>query len=249
MIKLSSRRKYLVFSSIGDNSEINSWLSHPKKRIFDVVLYYYGDNEPPSIDVEQIEIQKGLKFQNFVHFLGKNDISIYDAIWVVDDDMIMETKSINKMFKIFSRFALLLAQPSFSEIGHVTWPITRNDPKCVLRYTNFVECNACIFSTKVVPLFLETFEDAGTGYGVDFIWPNLLGYSTDKIAVIDATKCEHRLSEFSELDQVVPRRLHSIQGRKLLQKYNLVPKDYRGIPPLHKLFKPILHSKVTIKSR
>ncbi len=243
---MKSGRKYLVFSSVGDRSEINKWLSHPQQRIFDVVLYYYGDKKPPSIDVEQIEIRKGMKFQNFVHFLSKNDISTYDAIWVVDDDMRMKTKPINRMFKVFSKFGLLLAQPSFKEGGHIAWPITRHDPECVLRYTNFVENNACVMSTQVIPLFLETFKDAGTGFGVDFIWPKILEYPTDKIAVIDASKCLHRLSKFSELDQVIPRDLHRIQGIQLLKKHNLLPKDFKrqNGKPFWKPFEPMIHTKV-----
>lgn len=243
---IKSMRKYLLFSSIGDRNSVHFWMSLPQERIFDVVLYYYGDKQPLSVDVEHIEIRKGMKFQNFVHFLDNNEITTYDAIWVVDDDMRMKTKSINRMFTIFSKYDLLLAQPSFSEKGYIAWPITRHDPKCVLRYTNFIENNACVIATEVIPLFMETFKDAGTGFGVDFIWPKLLGYPIDKIAVIDASKCKHRISKSSELDQLVPRKLHRDQGIQLLKKYGLLAKDFKrgDYMPFWKNFPPMIHSEV-----
>ena len=52
--------------------------------------------------------RKGLKFDNFHHFLTHNDVSKYDAIWVVDDDIIIDTGSINQMFQIFSEYKSII---------------------------------------------------------------------------------------------------------------------------------------------
>ena len=52
---------------------------------------------------------------NFSHFIKNNDLSGYDAIFVVDDDIIMNSKDINKMFNTFMKYKLKLAQPSFDE--------------------------------------------------------------------------------------------------------------------------------------
>ena len=55
--------------------------------------------------------------------------------------MILDTASINKMFHLFSKYKLWLAQPSFKKGGKVPWKITQNNPSCILRYTNFIENN------------------------------------------------------------------------------------------------------------
>ena len=154
-----------------------------------------------------------------------NNISQYKAIWEVDDDMIMDTVSINKMFELFSKYKLHLAQPSFSEGSKLPWPITQNNPDCILRYTNFIENNAAIFSAKIIPLLTDTFSDAGTGFGIDFVWPSLLKFPEDKIAVIDDVSCLHPITNYSALDEVVPRHLHKMQGIELLVKYGLLPYD------------------------
>jgi hypothetical protein len=198
----------------------------PEKKEFDLVVYYYGDDPDVEIDADFIVKRKGLKFENFHHYLTHQDISQYDAIWVVDDDIVLDTGSINKMFKLFVEYELKLAQPSFSKGSKTPWKVTKNDPECVIRYTNFVENGAVIFSNDVVPLLKETFKEAVTGFGVDFIWPSLLGFPADGIAVIDAVICQHPIVEYSALDEVVPRSLHKEQGIQLLKKYELLSSDW-----------------------
>lgn len=220
-------KKYLIFSSVGDRNNIHTWTSAPDKKNFDLVLYYFGDKANPQFEADLIVNRKGLKFENFYHFLIHNDISQYDSIWVVDDDIIMDTSSINKMFQIFSEYKLQIAQPSFDNNSLISHTCTKNKPNCILHYTNFVENNVVIFSTEVIPLLKSTFKDAKTGFGVDFIWTDILKYPTNKIAVIDAVSCCHPITDYSALDAVVPRYLHKFQGAELLSKYGLLDSDWQ----------------------
>ena len=247
----SCKAKYLVFSSVGDINNVQSWISEPSKKNFDFVMYYYGEKDAPSLDADLVIKRKGLKFDNFHHFLKHNNVSQYKAIWVADDDMIIDTESINKMFKLFTRYKLHLAQPSFRKGSKLPWKITQNNPDCILRYTNFIENNAAIFSTNKIPLFLDTFSDAGTGFGVDFIWPSLLNFPKDKIAVIDAVCCQHPITDYSALDEVVPRHLHKLQGIELLIKYGLLPNDHDSTENYiwRTPYKPREYSRVVNTSR
>jgi hypothetical protein len=217
--------KYLVFSSVGDRNNVRYWTSDQVNKNFDLVLYYYGDEANPQFNADLVVHRKGLKFENFYHFLKNHDIEEYRAIWVVDDDIIIDTASINKMFEIFSQYNLLLAQPSFDEESHAPHTVTRNKAGCILHYTNFVENGVALFSSKVIPIFKETFKDARTGFGIDYIWAFLLNFPTDKIAVIDSVTCKHPKSAYSALDQVVPRHLHKHQGIEFLKEYGLLPDD------------------------
>lgn len=219
--------KYLVFSSVGDRNNIQTWISDPSKKDFDLTIYYFGEEESPVFDADLVVKRKGLKFDNFHHFLNHNDISQYESIWVVDDDIIMDTASINRMFQIFLEYKLRLAQPSFDNESHVPHAVTRNNPNCILRYTNFVENNVAIFSSDVIPLLKNSFKDAKTGFGVDFVWPAILNYPTNEIAVIDEVSCCHPITDYSSLDEVVPRHLHKLQGTELLIKYGLLASDWQ----------------------
>ena len=173
--------KYLVFSSVGDVNSVFTWLSDFDDKLFDLVVYYYGDKDPPAVNADKLVRRKGLKLENFHHFLSNNDISRYDAIWLADDDIVIDTNSINKLFELFSQYNLYLAQPSYTNDSFTPWrDVAVNDPGCILRYTNFVEVGVPVFSTKIIPKLFESFKGAGTGYGLDYIWPFLLGFPKDE---------------------------------------------------------------------
>lgn len=219
------KAKYLVFSSVGDRNNIKTWTSGPEKKSFDLAIYYFGEEDNPAFDADILVKRKGLKFENFYHFLHHYDISQYESMWVVDDDIIMDTSSINKMFFLFSKYKLWLAQPSFGDGSRISWDITRCNPDCILRFTNFVENGVTIYSRKILPLLIRTFNDARTGFGVDLIWPKLLGYPKRKIAVIDAVTCYHPKGDQSSLDKIIPRDQHVAQGAELLSNYGLLSSD------------------------
>lgn len=220
------RAKYLVFTSAGDRNNIPSWSSGSCKKHFDIAIYYFGEDENPSFEADILVKRKGLKFDNFYHFINHYNTRQYEAVWVADDDIIMDTNSINKMFALFSRYDLWLAQPSFSSGSRISWDITANNPECILRFTNFVENGVTVYSRNVLPKLKNTFKDARTGFGVDLVWPKLLGYPKNKIAIIDAISCSHPKGNHSSLDEVVPRSQHLTQGIELLIDYGLLSSEH-----------------------
>ena len=221
------RSKNLVFSSVGDQNNVKSWLSAPERKEFDLAIHYFGEQEP-ALDADYLVRRPGLKFPNFHEFVSAGGLQGYDAVWVADDDIIMDTESINQLFRIFSDHGLLMAQPSFDARSRRPWPHTFTNPEFVLRHTNFVENGVVLFSTAIIEQFLTTFRDAGTGFGVDFIWPSLLGFPRDRIAIIDAVSCIHPNDGYSSLNERVPRPLHMVQGTNLLISYGLLPMGTDG---------------------
>ena len=219
------KNKYLVFSSVGDTNCVHHWLADSSHRNFDLITYYYGDDPDFSPDSDLLINRKGLKYENFYHCVHNINLSNYEAVWVVDDDIVMQTDAINRMFARFSQFNLLLAQPSFCADSRLSWQITRQDPTCTIRYTNFVENGVAIFSRDVIEPFLPTFKNARTGWGIDLIWPVLLGFPTAKIAIIDEICCLHPNNAISSLDKVVPRPMHTVWGIELLKRFGIVPAE------------------------
>ena len=198
-----------------------------------MVIYYYGDNNRLDIDADLVIKRKGLKLENFYHFLTNNRIDQYKAIWLADDDIIIDTDSINQMFVIFDRYKLWLAQPSYDHESRISHPVTRVNDRCILRYTNFVEVGVPIFSTGILHRLRESFSGASTGACLDYIWTDLLNYPKDKIAIIDAISCQHPDNDYSALDQIMPRSLHITQGAALLKKHHLIPDDWRPLKKDH----------------
>ena len=95
--------KNLVFTSAGDVTNFDAlWLDSERK--YDVWVVYYGDNEEIyqkyKDKVDYIEKRKGSKFQNFSHIYKSKDLSQYERFFILDDDIIISTEDINKMFMI-----------------------------------------------------------------------------------------------------------------------------------------------------
>lgn len=62
----------------------------------------------------------------------------------------------------------------------------------VLRYVNMVEIMAPIFEMELFDRMVRpTLFDAYFGWGLDWLWPALLSYPPDKVAVIDEVCVYH----------------------------------------------------------
>ena len=217
----AKKKDYLLFSSVGDRESakkaISMWLED-SDRNYDTVFYYYK-KLPENCPADYCEYKKGFKFENFADYASKNDISRYKAIWIVDDDIQIRTKDINKMFEIFNEYKLDLGMPSLSKGSYTWWKdVLIQKPGNILHYTNFIENGIAIFSKKGLKICLPTFYNAKTGWGLDFIWSKLL--NNKNIAVIDYISCLHPPSE-SDLDEVISRENHQVFGYELMKKWDV----------------------------
>ena len=93
------------------------------------------------------------------------------------------------MFEIAEQYDLYLAQPAMK--GYVSHQITLPQPGNLLRYTNFVEVLAPLMNLETLMLCKDTFDENYSGWGYDFLWPYLLNYPKDKIAIIDSIIMTH----------------------------------------------------------
>jgi hypothetical protein len=183
--------RYLVFTSAGDSSNLHHW--RKGRRNFDLWVNYYGDEEDRYKDQCEFYIaRKGGKFPNlsYVHRRWKNILDQYDAIFVVDDDIIMDGSSISRLFEIREKHDLWLLQPAFDPRGKISHSITRAKPFSFLRYANFVEVACPLFRKDKLDAFLEVYDPLLVGWGIDWWYMDLLNADSQrKVAIIDAVTC------------------------------------------------------------
>lgn len=194
-----SSRKYLVFTSAGENANIKQWLAGGN-RIFDLCVVNYSDTDNLYKDQADYFFQiKGGKFPNLqkIYFDNKQILDQYDAVWVADDDIIIETQGINELFAIHAENSLTLLQPSFRAAGKVSFPITRRRLLTSLRYTNFVEMTCPVFKKEFLVKFLEVFDPALVGWGTDWWFLNLIS-AEDKVAISDQISCINPYDRFKK---------------------------------------------------
>jgi hypothetical protein len=183
----------LVIAPAGDKSLYKEWLTD--KPNFELVLLYYGDNmevaKSYAKDTPHVYASKGFKWWLIKSFIEDNLewISKFEYIWFPDDDIKINTENINRLFKIAKEYDLCLCQPS--QLGYLSHQITLPQENSLLRYTNFVEVLAPLMNLETVLKLKETFDANYSSWGLDGIWPYLLNYPKNKIAIIDNISMIH----------------------------------------------------------
>lgn len=189
-----SKNKFLIVLRAGDTSIHKEWLVPTIDRNFDLFLDYFGD-QPNKFkeDATYYNESKGLKWTGIFTLIERYKSIIFDykAVWFPDEDLSTNSVNINKMFDLFSSYDLLLAQPALTIDSYYSHPITLKRENTKLRYTNFIEVMAPIFSLEALQLCYNSFSKSISGWGLDFVWPKILDYPTDKIAILDETPIKH----------------------------------------------------------
>lgn len=66
----------------------------------------------------------------------------------------------------------------------------------MMRFTNFVELMAPTFTTDFLNTGVRsTIGEAYTGWGLDLVWPFLLKFPWDKVAIVDGVCIQHARPE------------------------------------------------------
>jgi hypothetical protein len=189
-------KKNLLFTSAGDNTVFyENWCNN--NRNYDIWLVYYGDNDENynkySKYVDKIWRKKGSKFQNlyYIYENNRDELMKYERYLITDDDIIISTDDINKLFDISVEYNLWICQASFkSNISRISHKITEQQENNILRYTNFIEVTCPLITKNCLIKLFNVFEPRLIGWGIDylFIWANGIDVK-DKYAVIDSISC------------------------------------------------------------
>jgi hypothetical protein len=215
--------KNLVICPAGDNSIHESWNTGNKN--FDTAILYYGDNDDVytkySNNSKFCIKSKGQKGKLLYEFISNNisEIINYDFIWQVDDDIRSSSEDVNRFFDINKKYDLWLSQPAIS--NHVSFEIEKKNINKILRFTNFVEILCPCFSLKTLLFLFNTYTYNSSSWGLDFLWPKLLNYPTNKIAIIDDVEVNHTkpiASGYGNRFEKEPM----VELKELFSKFNLL---------------------------
>jgi Protein of unknown function (DUF707) len=217
-------RRNLVVLRAGDASLHREWIAGDA-RDFDLFISYYG-SEPDrhAADADHYEARRGPKWPCIGELVETHRelIAGYDACWFPDDDLSVDTATINRMFAFFSAYRLNLAQPALTLDSFHTWDTLLLEPGCHLRYTGFVEVMAPIFSREALRVCAPTFMQSRSGWGLDWVWPSLCRKARlDGIAVLDATPVWHTRPVGGELYRNHPDLDPRADAERVLRLYGL----------------------------
>lgn len=185
-------KRHLVFLRVGDTSTHREWMGEPASRSYDVWLDYYGEGDARRWADDPVHLTDGPGTTKYGRILALLDaLTRYDAIWFPDDDIRTDPAGVERLFATFARRRLLLAQPSLADGSYVAHEITRWNGSFEVRFTNFVEGMCPLFAPEALRTCAPSFPESPSAYGLDMVWPTMLGDPRDRIGMIDAAPVIH----------------------------------------------------------
>jgi hypothetical protein len=184
----------LIISCVGNESLHKEWLKGEEPN-FDLILIYYGEGkENDYINDCKFLIQgKGFFWKLIESFIINywDEIKNYNYISMPDDDLLGDTYCFNNLFNKMKEYDLWIAQPSLSHDSYINHIELKQDKEKILRYTSFIEIMAPAFNSKILSQIKHTITDTDSGWGLEFLWFDMLGAPQDKFAIIDETPIKH----------------------------------------------------------
>jgi len=214
------QKDFLLYTSTGDRPSIHHWLPD---RNFDLAITYYGNSTCKyKKDANFYLKNKDNKFANFYYMYQKyaNIINKYKAVFILDDDIIISGKEINRLFNILMEYNLKMLQPSMNPIGKVDWDITKQQKNNFLRFTNFVEMNVPMIAIEPLKDFMKVYNPK-INWGVDLWMLKHFGDGKFNYAIIDDISCINPLDNNKgdggrEINLCAPE----IQSERLFWRFN-----------------------------
>ena len=131
----------------------------------------------------------GGKFEN-LNALVPGDGSPHWTL-VVDDDVVLPARFLDRFLGVIERFDLALAQPAQTHGSHAAWPVTRRRGGSLLRETRFVEIGPVTAFRADAAAELMPFPPLRYGWGLDAHWAAVAERSGWKVGIVDALPVRH----------------------------------------------------------
>jgi hypothetical protein len=157
------------------------------------VRFAFGAVDAPDARLAEHTVAEQLgggKFENLNRVLAAAG-GDFDWLLVVDDDLGLPTRFLDRFLAVCERFALDLAQPAQTLRSHSAWQVTRRRPASLVRETRFVEIGPLTAFGRRPAAELLPFPELRYGWGLDLHWAALAAERGWRLGVVDATPVRH----------------------------------------------------------
>ena len=148
-----------------------------------------SDRHEVRFALEAVEGSGLGKFQNLNRALE----SAPEADWtlVVDDDVALPRRFLDRFIGVCEATGLQLAQPAQTRRSHSAWKVTRRRPLSLVRRTRFVEIGPVTAFAAGPAAELLPFPDVRFGWGLDLHWAALAERRGWAAGIVDGTPVRH----------------------------------------------------------
>jgi hypothetical protein len=120
-------------------------------------------------------------------------IDLGDADWllVVDDDVVLPERFVDRFVAACESLGLDLAQPAQTLASHAAWRVVRRRPFALARETRFVEIGPVTAFRRPVAEALLPFPPLRYGWGLDLHWAAVADERGWRRGIVDALAVRH----------------------------------------------------------
>jgi hypothetical protein len=171
----------------------------PRRDVLAIGVYRAA--EPAGLESERHAVVrefgrlggKGLaggKFENLNRLLERAPEQ-YDWLLLVDDDVVLPQRFVDRLLGLCERLDFALAQPAQTLASHAAWPVTRRRRGSLARETRFVEIGPVTALRRDAAELLTPFPELRFGWGLDLHWAALASERGWRLGVLDALPVRH----------------------------------------------------------
>jgi hypothetical protein len=191
---VATPRKVLVLSAYRADALLRGTVHELRSERHAVTLAFgaVGDADPVLAASTVRTRLRGGKFENVNVILQEvPSPASFDWTLVVDDDVILPTRFIDRFVALCGRLGLDLAQPAQTRRSHSAWRVTRRRVAAVARETRFVEIGPVTAFGRVPAQELLPFPPLRYGWGLDLHWAALAAERDWRLGILDAVPVRH----------------------------------------------------------
>jgi hypothetical protein len=202
------RRDVLVLAIYGaDGRQLDAALTRIRESVHTVhvALGAMGSPAPGlSGDTVVAELNEG-KFANLNRIAEAAEPLTADWVLIVDDDIGIGHRFLDRLLAVAERFRLGLAQPALSRASYGWYNVNRRRA-ALCRETRFVEIGPVVLMQRDVYRQLAPFPAEGMGWGLDLHWSALAERLGWRLGVIDAVPVRHETRRYASAIDFVSAR-------------------------------------------
>ena len=123
-----------------------------------------------------------------------HDAENFDWVLICDDDIEIPADFLDDFLDLAERFDFALCQPARTADSYIDHGIVMRMTGLSARRTRFVEIGPLVaIRQDAMPLLLPFGQSCGMGWGLDFVWPYVIGRAGLRMGIIDAVPVAHRM--------------------------------------------------------
>lgn len=115
----------------------------------------------------------------------------YEAVMMLDDDLVPVDCSITDIFERFMRTGFRVGQPALSADSYWSHEVVLRNSRFLWRRTNFVEVMCPILTREAMHEYIGLFDETISAFGLDVYWSSKEWEARGGVVVLDSTPMRH----------------------------------------------------------